>query len=102
MHPPSPRVLRLPDDVAERGRRIESVFLLDADLIRPCCSDDITGEQRQNASGGGKWLVEGCRHIDALDWRRDGYLQPPAPGKPHYTVTASCGGREQHLTIVWT
>ena len=53
-------------------------------------------------SGGGKWLVEGCRHIDALDWRRDGYLQPPAPGKPHYTVTASCGGREQHISIVWT
>ena len=53
-------------------------------------------------SGGGKWLVEGCRHIDALDWRRDGYLQPPAPGSLPYTVTASCGGREQRITTVWT
>ena len=53
-------------------------------------------------AGGGKWLVEGCRHIDALDWRRDGYLQPPAPGKPPYAITANCGGREQHIATVWT
>ena len=53
-------------------------------------------------AGGGKWLVEGCRHIDARDWRRDGYLQPPAPGGLPYSITASCGGREQHITIVWT
>jgi hypothetical protein len=53
-------------------------------------------------SGGGKWLVEGCKHIDALDLRRDGYLQPPALGKPHDTITASCGGREQHITLAWT
>ena len=25
-------------------------------------------------AGGGKWLVEGCRFVDALDLRRDGYL----------------------------
>ena len=36
-------------------------------------------------AGGGKWLVEGCRHVDVLDWRGDGYLQPPAPGSPPYT-----------------
>jgi hypothetical protein len=53
-------------------------------------------------SGGGKWLVEGCRHIDVLDWRRDGYLQPPAPGKPPDIVTAKCGGREQRIATVWT
>ena len=46
-------------------------------------------------AGGGKWLVEGCRHVDALDLRRDGYLQPPAPGSLPYTVTASCGKRER-------
>jgi hypothetical protein len=57
-------------------------------------------------SGGGKWLVEGCRHIDALDLRRDGYLQPPVPGSPPYAIAASCGGRkqtrEQRIAIVWT
>ena len=52
-------------------------------------------------SGSGKWLVEGCKHIDALDWRRDGYLQPPAPGVP-CAVTAKCGGREQRIAIAWT
>ena len=53
-------------------------------------------------AGGGKYLVEGCRHIDALDWCRKGYLQPPAPGKPPYAVTANCGGREQHIATAWT
>ena len=46
-------------------------------------------------AGGGKWLVEGCRHVDVLDLRRDGYLQPPAPGSLPYTVTASCGKRKR-------
>ena len=46
-------------------------------------------------AGGGKYCVEGCRSIDALDLRRKGYLQPPAPGKPPYAITANCGGREQ-------
>ena len=53
-------------------------------------------------SGGGKWLVEGCRHVDALDWRRDGYLQPPAPGGLPCAVTAKWGGREQRIAIAWT
>ena len=53
-------------------------------------------------SGGGKWLVDGCRHIDALDWRRDGYLQPPAPGGLPCAVTAKCGAREQRIAIAWT
>ena len=43
-------------------------------------------------AGGGKYCVEGCRFVDALDLRRKGYLQPPAPGKPPYAVTANCGG----------
>jgi hypothetical protein len=53
-------------------------------------------------AGGGKYCVEGCRHIDALDWRRDGYLQPPVPGSLPYTLTVSCGTRVQHITTVWT
>src|SRR5689334_7957768 len=56
----------------------------------------------RRSSGGCKWLLEGCRHIDVLDWRRDGYLQPPAPGDLPCIVTASCGRREQHINIVWT
>ena len=46
-------------------------------------------------AGGGKYCVEGCRFVDALDLRRKGHLQPPAPGKPPYAITANCGGREQ-------
>ena len=53
-------------------------------------------------AGGGKNTVEGCRSIDVLEWRRKGYLQPPAPGKPPYAVTANCGGREQHIATAWT
>ena len=53
-------------------------------------------------AGGGKYCVEGCRFVDALDLCRKGYLQPPAPGKPPYAVTANCGGREQHIATVWT
>lgn len=53
-------------------------------------------------AGGGKYCVEGCRFVDALDLRRKGYLQPPAPGKPPYAVTATCGGREQSIATVWT
>ena len=41
-------------------------------------------------SGGGKWLVEGCRHIDALDWRRDGYLQPLGHTWPKGGLFSSC------------
>ena len=53
-------------------------------------------------AGGGKYRVEGCRFVDALNLRRKGYLQPPAPGKPPYAITANCGGREQHIATVWT
>ena len=53
-------------------------------------------------AGGGKYCVEGCRFVDALDLRRKGYLQPPAAGKPPYAITANCGGREQHIATAWT
>ena len=53
-------------------------------------------------AGGGKYCVEGCRFVDALNLRRKGYLQPPAPGKPPYAITANCGGREQHIATAWT
>ena len=53
-------------------------------------------------AGGGKYCVEGCRFVDALDLCRKGYLQPPAPGKPPYAVTANCGGREQYIATAWT
>ena len=53
-------------------------------------------------AGGGKYCVEGCRFVDALDLGRKGYLQPPAPGNPPYAVTANCGGREQHIATAWT
>ena len=53
-------------------------------------------------AGGGKNTVEGCRFVDALDLRRKGYLQPPAPGKPPYAVTANCGGRDQPIATSWT
>ena len=46
-------------------------------------------------AGGGKYCVEGCRFVDALNLRRKGCLQPPAPGKPPYAITASCEGRER-------
>jgi hypothetical protein len=59
---------------------------------------------RRLLGGDGKRVVEGCRHIDVLDLRRDGYLQPPAPGKPPYAVMASCGGyrRKQHIDVTWS
>ena len=38
-------------------------------------------------AGGGKYCVEGCRFVDALDLRRKGHLQPPPPGKPPYAIT---------------
>src|ERR1700730_5801147 len=47
--------------------------------------------QMARRAGGGKYCVEGCRFVDALDLRRKGYLQPPARGKPPYAVTANCG-----------
>ena len=53
-------------------------------------------------AGGGKNTVESCRSIDVLEWRRKGYLQPPARGELHYAITANCGGREQHIATAWT
>ena len=53
-------------------------------------------------AGGGKYCVEGCRFVDALDLRRKGHLQPPGPGSLPYTITANCGGREQSIATVWT
>ena len=53
-------------------------------------------------AGGGKNTVESCRSIDVLEWRRKGYLQPPARGELHYAITANCGGRDQPIATSWT
>ena len=53
-------------------------------------------------AGGGKYRVEGCRFVDALNLRRKGHLQPPVAGSLPYAITANCGGREQHIATAWT